>query len=80
MIAYATEKCNNVRRTMDFYLDRKASESFSEIEIHLAICNACRNEWNGRLNLKNNLKRAVNRDFVPQGLYDSIKRQIREQQ
>lgn len=80
MIAYATEKCNNVRRTMDFYLNPNTDESFSEIGTHLATCDACRVEWNGRLKLKNKLKSAVNRDFAPQSLYDSIRRQIREQQ
>lgn len=80
MIAYTTEKCNNVRRTMDFYLNRNAeSESFSEIGKHLAICGSCREEWKGRLSLKNKLKSAVNRDFAPQSLFDLIRRQIREQ-
>lgn len=79
MIAYATEKCNNVRRIMDFYLNRNADESFPEIGNHIAICGSCRVEWNGRLKLKNKLKNAVNRDFAPQSLFDSIRRQIREQ-
>ena len=80
MIAYATEKCNNVRRTMDFHLNQSADgESFSEIGKHLAICGSCREEWKGRLRLKNKLKSAVNRDFAPQSLFDSIRRQIREQ-
>lgn len=79
MIAYATEKCNNVRRTMDFYLNRNANESFSEIGTHLAICKACRVEWNGRLKLKNKIKSAVNLEFAPRRLYASIKRQIQEQ-
>ena len=80
MIAYATEKCNNVRRTMDFYLNRNTEdESFSEIGKHLAICGSCREEWKGRLSLKNKLKSAVNRDFAPQSLFDLIRRQIREQ-
>lgn len=80
MIAYPTEKCNNVRRTMDFYLNQSADgESFSEIGKHLAICSSCREEWKGRLRLKNKLKSAVNRVFAPQSLFDSIRRQIREQ-
>ncbi len=80
MIAYATEKCNNVRRTMDFHLNQSADgESFSEIGKHLAICSSCREEWKGRLRLKNKLKSAVNRVFAPQSLFDSIRRQIREQ-
>lgn len=81
MIAYPTGKCNNVRRTMDFYLNQPTrGTAFSEVGKHLKNCGACRAEWRNRLTLKNKLKSAVNRDFAPQSLFDSIKRQIREQQ
>ena len=80
MIAYVTEKCNNVRLKIDFYLSRKADAMFSEIGNHLNICSSCRAEWKRRVKLKNKLKSAVNRDFAPQYLFDSIRKQIREQQ
>lgn len=64
MIAYPNEKCNNVRRTIDFYR-QKQMENF-EFERHLE-----------NLRLKNLLKRAVEKEFAPNSLVDAIRSQIR---
>lgn len=79
MIAYPNEKCDNVRQTMDFYLNAPSGRTaFSEIGKHLETCWSCQSEWQKRRKLNERVKAAVKKDFAPAHLFDSIRRQIRE--
>lgn len=49
----------------------------SEIEQHTQDCLICRDVSNESRKLKNLLKRAVGKEFAPQSLMDSIRREIR---
>lgn len=75
MVTDINKNCESVRVLMDVYLVRR-QESF-EVATHLKTCSECRTVWADNLRLKGHLKRAVEKDFAPQSLIDSIKMQIR---
>ena len=75
MVKNINDNCESVRILMDVYLDSKL-ESF-EIASHLKKCANCREIWTNNLRLKKIVKRAVEKDFAPQSLIDSIKMHIR---
>ena len=75
MVKNINDNCETVRILMDVYLNSKL-ESF-EIASHLKKCANCNEIWTNNLRLKKIVKRAVEKDFAPQFLIDSIKMQIR---
>ena len=60
---------------MDFYLKQQVKKF--EIETHLENCAECRGGNDENARLKFVLKRAVEKEFAPQSLIDSIKSGIR---
>lgn len=70
-----SENCGDVKNLMDKYLEKQVKKF--EIEQHAEDCRDCQDVSNESRKLKTLLKRAVEKEFAPQSLIDSIKQGIR---
>ncbi|HEX8288864.1 MAG TPA: hypothetical protein VF556_12760 [Pyrinomonadaceae bacterium] len=69
------ENCKDGKKIINFYLKQQVKKI--EIENHFENCAECREVSGEDARLKFLLKRAVEREFAPQSLVDSIRNGIR---
>ena len=75
MKKFLNENCGGAKNLMNEYLAKQVKNF--EFEQHLEDCRACRDVSNESRKLKFLLKRAVEKEFAPQSLMDSIRCGIR---
>jgi hypothetical protein len=75
MNKFLNENCGDVKILTDKYLEKQVK--IFEIEPHTEDCRDCQDVSNESRKLKNLLKRAVENEFAPQSLMDSIRQGIR---
>src|SRR5947207_390498 len=71
--------CERIQGYLDFYLNNELLiETTQEVLKHLEECKDCSLVLEARLQTRDLLRKAVERDSAPQALQEKIKRKIRE--
>ena len=71
--------CERIQGYLDFYLNNELLiETTQEVLKHLEECKDCSQALEARLQTRDLLRKAVERDCAPQALQEKIKRKIRE--
>jgi len=81
VLNFDSRQCGRVRRQLDAYLSNELLvETTSEVLKHLESCEACSNELESRVRLREALQRAVGRHLPPERLREAIHQRLRSAQ